>query len=650
MSLRKLFGKNEIQILIIIIIGLQTKLTAQQNTLHELGEIVRLEYNNPELKVDLGVGLWALPMPMDFDDDGKTDMVVSSAARDVYNGLYFFKNLHDNHEPFFKQPVRIGDGPTHIQVSYHNNEPRVLGSGIEYINFKDRILKRAEGFFNAREIHSFSKRRRTSQWKYVDYDNDGDLDILVGIDDWSDYGWDNAFNSKGEWIKGELHGYVILIENINGEYKLSGKLEAGGKPIDVYGMSTPNMEDFDGDGDLDLICGEFTDRLIWFENIGTREKPKFANGRFLENDEGIIHMDLQMISPVAFDWDNDGNIDLIVGEEDGRVVFLRNTGKIKNNMPQFESPKYFKQQAGFVKFGVLATPFSVDWDDDGDEDLICGNSAGYIGFIENLDDGNPPKWNEPVYLEADGEVIRIMAGENGSIQGPAEKKWGYTTLSVDDWDGDGLKDIIINSIWGKIEWYKNIGVEGSPKLTKMGSIKIDWEGRQPEKPSWNWWRPDKEELVTQWRTTPFAIDWNNDGLMDLIMLDHEGYLAFYQRFKKNGKLYLKLGKRIFMDADTNASLRLADREAGSSGRRKICLFDWDGDGKIDLLANSKNVEFFKNMGSKNGKVYFKHQGDISDISLAGHSTSPTIIDWNKDGKPDLLIGAEDGHFYYLENK
>ncbi|WP_206610977.1 FG-GAP-like repeat-containing protein [Mariniphaga sediminis] len=588
----KLPGKSKIQILFILIILLPPKLIAQQNTLYELGEIVRLEYNNPELEVDLGVGLWALPMPMDFDDDGKIDIVVSSAARGVYNGLYFFKNLNDNKKPVFERPVRIGDGPVHIQASYSNNEPRVLGPGTEYINFKGRILKRAEGIFNAGIIHSLSKRKRTSQWKYVDYEDDGDLDIIVGVDDWSDYGWDNAFNLKGEWTKGKLHGYVILIENVNGEYKLSGKLKAGGKTIDVYGMSTPNMEDFDGDGDLDLICGEFIDRLTWFENVGTREKPEFAEGRFLENDDGIIHFDLQMISPVAFDWDNDGNWDLVVGKEDGRVALLRNTGERKRNMPQFESPVYLKQQAGYVKFGVLATPFSVDWDDDGDEDLICGNSAGYIGFIENLGGENQLEWNNPVYLEADGELIRIMAGEKGSIQGPAEKKWGYTTLSVADWDGDGLKDIIVNSIWGKIEWYKNIGVRGTPKLAKRRSVKIDWEGGEVKKPSWNWWNPKYEELVTQWRTTPFAIDWNDDGLMDLIMLDHEGYLAFYKRFRKNGKLYLKPGKRIFMDADNNALLRLSEREAGSSGRRKICLTDWDGDGKIDLLANSKNVEFF----------------------------------------------------------
>jgi hypothetical protein len=37
-----------------------------------------------------------------------------------------------------------------------------------------------------------------------------------------------------------------------------------------------------------------------------------------------------------------------------------------------------------VKFGALATPYAFDWDGDGDDDLIVGNSAGYIAFIENL--------------------------------------------------------------------------------------------------------------------------------------------------------------------------------------------------------------------------------------------------------------------------
>ena len=75
-----------------------------------------------------------------------------------------------------------------------------------------------------------------------------------------------------------------------------------------------------------------------------------------------------------------------------------------------------------MKFGSLATPVGFDWDGDGREDLICGNAAGCIGLIRNLG-GDPPRWAAPQYLEADGKPIRILAGPNGSVQGPAEAKW-----------------------------------------------------------------------------------------------------------------------------------------------------------------------------------------------------------------------------------
>lgn len=67
-----------------------------------------------------------------------------------------------------------------------------------------------------------------------------------------------------------------------------------------------------------------------------------------------------------------------------------------------------------------------------------------------MDDGVNPKWANPVLLKAGGKTIRIQAGNNGSIQGPAEAKWGYTVLNVADWDEDGLVDLVVNSIFGKI--------------------------------------------------------------------------------------------------------------------------------------------------------------------------------------------------------
>ncbi len=614
--------------------------------------LIRLKYKNTEGTADLAVGLWANPLPMDYDSDGDIDLIVS--CTDVpYNGTFFFENNGKDQEgyPLFEKAVRIGDGMRNVSISYVDGEPRVLGSAVEFHNFRRYGYTRPVGIYQAQEVLKHHKKIRFNDWKYVDYEGDGDQDLIVGVDDWVEYGWDNAFNDKGEWTNGDLKGHVYLLTNNEGSYSFSGKILAGDKPIDVYGNTTPNMADFDGDGDLDIICGEFVDRFTWFENTGTREMPKYAEGRFLTNDAGIIRMDLEMMRPVAIDWDADGNTDLVVGDEDGRVVWLKNTGKVSGNMPVFDSPRYIQQKRDNIKFGALVTPFAVDWDDDGDQDLICGNSAGYIGFVENTDGAAMPSLNPPVYLQADGEVIRILAGENGSIQGPCERKWGYTTLTVADWDGDGLKDIVYNSIWGKIEWFKNIGEKGKPRLTKAGGVKVNW-GKQPvPKPAWNWWNPAREELATQWRTTPHAIDWNKDGLMDLIMLDHEGYLAYFERYQKRGKMWLKPGRRIFSSKDEEGQwqpLQLNAREAGKSGRRKLALTDWDNDGDLDLLVNSKNTELYENTGEANGQVLFEHKGDMHSRKLAGHTTSPTVVDWDADGKPNLLMGAEDGFLYWMK--
>ncbi len=619
----------------------------------------RLTYQDPNLVVDLGVGLWAWPLPMDYDDDGDYDLLVS--CKDVpFNGLYFFENTTGEAFPVFNPPVKIGDALKDVQLSYIDGKPRVLLPGKELLDFKTAIAGKPKSLYPKDTFKKLHKKIRSNQWKYVDYENDGDLDIVAAIQDGEDYGWDNAFDENGVWTNGPLHGFVYLIENVDGVYELKDKIMAGGKPIDVYGTPSPNFDDFDNDGDLDIICGEFIDKFTWFENTGTRENPQYAAGRYLRNANGILKMDLQMIVPVSLDWDKDGDIDLVVGDEDGRVAFLEHTGKIVDHMPVFSEPRYFQQQAQYVKFGALVTPFGVDWDDDGDEDLICGNSAGYIGFIENLDGGNPPSLAPPVYLKANNEVIRIQAGENGSIQGPCEAKWGYTTLSVADWDHDGLKDIIVNSIWGKVTWYKNTGTRGDPLLAAGKPIRVQWEGDTP-KPDWYWWDPEPNTLATQWRTTPTAIDWNADGLTDLIMLDPAGFLSYFERYNSASGLLLKPGKKIFHAqpaaytrrnkvADSVAgSLRLNTDKYGASGRRKLAFGDWDSDGDTDILLNSLNALFIENLGEKDDKVHLKMGGALSDQKLAGHTTSPTFVDWDKNGIPDLILGAEDGHFYYLKN-
>ncbi|GAA4305176.1 VCBS repeat-containing protein [Compostibacter hankyongensis] len=615
-----------------------------------------VEYRNPDAVADLGAGLWAQPLPMDYDGDGKTDLLVSCSGV-PYNGIYFFRNSAGGKLPVFEKPVRLSDGIKDLQIAYVHGQPDLMVPGALIRNFSVSFGQERETLFSRDTLLKAIKKIRADQWKRVDYDGDGDLDIVAGLSDWGDYGWDNAFDADGRWRNGPLHGYVYLIGNEKGRYVNRGKLTTrDGRPVDQYGAPSPNFADFDGDGDLDLICGEFLDKLTWFENTGTRTQPAYAPGRLLVSGRDTLRMPLEMINPVAMDWDKDGDIDLIIGQEDGRVAFLENTGQVRDHMPVFRDPVFFRQKADKLKFGVLSTPFSADWDGDGREDIICGNSAGNIAFIRNLG-GTPPKWAPPVLLQAGGTPIRIMAGPSGSIQGPAEAKWGYTTLTVADWDGDGRKDLIVNSIWGKVTWYKNTGTPQAPQLSPARPVKI--QGPAP-KPAWNWWNPEKNELVTQWRTTPFATDWNKDGRMDLIMLDPEGYLCFFERTPQGDAV--KPGKRIFYGKphagfDTNNAvtdslpgpLRLNTGKYGGSGRRKFCIVDWDHDGRPDLLVNSRNISFMRNTGIKGDTMFFEDKGPLTGDRLAGHTTSPAIVDWNKDGVPDLLVGAEDGHFYYLLN-
>jgi hypothetical protein len=556
--------------------------------------------------------------------------------------------------------VRVGPGYDNIQPSYVDGEVRLLTPAHELIDFR-------AAFDNLRPIYPrenvHPEKVRANQWRYVDYDGDEVLDLVIGVGDGTDYGWDDAYDDAGQWTNGPLHGFVYLLANHGTndapQYETPRRLEAAGETIDVYGEPTPNFGDFDGDGDLDLLCGEFLDKFTYFENIGDRGNPRYAAGRRLTLNDQPLAMDLQMIVPIAFDWDRDGDLDLVVGEEDGRVAFVEHTGQVEGGLPQFAAPIYFQQQADLVKFGALVTPVSYDWDGDGDDDLICGNTAGYIGFIENLDGGAPPRWAAPRRLEVEGRPFRIQAGENGSIQGPCEAKWGYTTLSVADWDHDGLPDIIFNSIWGQVEWLRNIGTRTAPKLAPPEPIEVAWPG-DPPKPAWTWWEPKAGALCPQWRTTPVVVDWNRDGLNDIVMLDHEGYLALFERYREADALRLRPARRAFRmeddaafdrdhaaDGRDAAGLRLNTGTAGKSGRRKLSIFDWNGDGRLDLIVNSASANILENLGERDGVAIFRDLRSITPQRLAGHDTSPTTVDWNGNNSPDLLLGAEDGHLYHL---
>jgi hypothetical protein len=612
-------------------------------------------YNHSGLVVDLEVGLWAWPVPCDADGDGDFDLIVSCPDK-PHNGVYLFENTTGDTAkkamPVFKPGKFLSKTETYIMPSYVNGKMRVMRPGVEFPEFttqgtlvKKPIPNPSSKWYKPQGKQTKGPKLRHHQWRYTDYDGDGQTDLVAAVEDWSYYGWDDAWNAQGQWQNGPLHGFVFIFRNTGSNEEPNYAQEFRVQPVDTYGCPSPNFEDFDQDGDLDLLCGEFLDKFTYFQNIGTRTAPKYSKGvRVLDSAGKHLRMDLEMIDPVAFDWDKDGDFDLICGDEDGRVAFIENTGLLgPNQTPVFNKPHYFQQEAHEINFGALVTLFGCDWDGDQDTDIIAGNTAGYIAFIENLSGPRvaEPKWAAPSKFKAGDKTLRIMAGKNGSIQGPAEAKWGYTTQTVADWDHDGDLDIIANSILGKVVWFENTGHR--TQLATEKPIEVQWKGDQPHL-AWGWLRPEGKALLTQWRTTPVAIDWNKDGLMDLVMLDHEGYLSFFQRTQDG----LQPPQRIF--ADQNGKLlHLNNGSAGKSGRRKLCLMDWDGDGKLDILINSENAQFLRQSGERDGLVLFTDEGNVSDRNIEGHDTSPTPVDWDANGLPDLLIGAEDGRLYFLKN-
>ena len=655
-----------------------------------------LKYNHPGLTVDLGVGLWAWPLPMDYDGDGDLDLLVACPDKPS-NGVYYFENPSRDPKvkmPVFKPGIRLGKTTHNFQVSYVDGKPRILKPGYEI----PRDEKSGQFDFDGKHQKIFPtgnvhpRNVRGNMWRYVDYEGDGDHDLIIGVGDWTDYGWDHAYDSQGRWRNGPLHGHVYLIENQGSDaqpkYVDTPKmLHAGGGEIDVYGWPSPNFADFDGDGDLDLLCGEFLDGFTYFENLGSRETPNYAAGRKLTADDGKpLAMDLQMITPTAIDWDQDGDLDLIVGDEDGRVALVENTGAANGGPPAFSQPVYFQQEADTLKFGALATPFAHDWDGDGDEDILCGNTAGYIGLFENLGDGENglPKWSAPRLLgsgpddvaavamstvsggttsgevrisvaidgkavtprESGGVVIattngpapmtpfRVLAGPSGSIQGPCEAKWGYTTLSVADWDGDQDPDILYNSIWSQIGILRN----DNGTLTEVA---LD-SGVAEAPPKWYWWESESNAALTQWRTTPVAIDFDGDDQLDLVALDQDGYLTL----RSEGRDAV----RVFLDEDLQP-VRLNHQSAGRSGRYKLAVSDWDGDGRLDVLVNSENATWYRNcQDAGDGRVILKKVGNLAKRNVAGHTSSPAVCDFDKDGKPDLLVGSENGRIYHIKHE
>ncbi len=605
--------------------------------------VEKLIYNNPDVLSDLDVGFKSTPLPMDFDGDGDMDLLMVSTGSYVEVGVFYFENISGNvdnpvfhaGEEVYPERYSIGADWQDVVASEVNGMVHILTPDFtrsKLTIFEDVpqhvFWKRSDMPIDIRECTPNGER---SFWKMIDFDGDGVHDLICAT------GRSLFFLKNSGTSEAPVYEKPVKITN------KSGKSIAKDS---YYSLEIP-FADYDNDGDLDYVATTEYSNIIYSENTGTAKQFKFGDGDTLRYKGKPIQFvalsgDTHKLRPV--DFNGDGFIDIISGDEEGKVSFMKNTGKIVNGMPEFLPPVFFQQEARYVDLGAHATPRVFDWDGDGLDDIISGNNAGFVVFLKNLG-GYPPKWDALKYLEIDGEPIRFVQTE--WVPGTEHPQYSYTNVVPGDWDMDGLPDILVNDHSGNVVWLKNKGTHKNPQLSQPQGLEVEWEG-EPQKPDWVPGYPKGKELLAPWRTTPLIMDFNEDGLNDLVIMDYEGYLAVYLRSKKDGKLTLNHPQRNFIFPD-GTPIQLNQLKGKSNGRMKITSADWDGDGLKDLIFSHKPaVSWMKNMGMKDDKMVLQYMGRVVSRSLMGHDNCPVVSDFNKDGIPDLLVGTETGVLYYWE--
>ena len=197
---------------------------------------------------------------------------------------------------------------------------------------------------------------------FADIDGDGDQDLVVG----ESGGSLNYYENTGTASAPTYTARTGTANPLNG--------------IDVGFSSTPTFADIDGDGLLDLVVGEGTGNLNYYENTGTASSPTYTARTGTANPFNGIDVG-SASTPTFADIDGDGDQDLVFGEDNGNLNYYENTGTASS--PTYTARIGTANPWDGIDVGILSTPTFADIDGDGDQDLVVGENNGNLNYYEN---------------------------------------------------------------------------------------------------------------------------------------------------------------------------------------------------------------------------------------------------------------------------